>query len=231
VYNERNDYFDGVFSYASYTGFNTATAFVLKDKNSYNFEKQKAMGLEHLIMLLLLLPQLPIHLKGFQNNGEIKVKISKYGNGYNLVGNPYPSNIDMKKLAANNSGLIEELAYFWTNFNPNPAQQGSKYPANGAINNYATYNGSGGTLPLRSAADAKSPTQYIKVGQGFIVKMKSTVATGEYDLKFDNSVKNADGASTFYNVAARTTSKQVQAGSFWLELETPLGLVSQILII
>jgi hypothetical protein len=32
VYNERNDYFDGVFSYASYTGFNTATAFVLKDK-------------------------------------------------------------------------------------------------------------------------------------------------------------------------------------------------------
>jgi hypothetical protein len=49
------------------------------------------------------------------------VKISKYGNGYNLVGNPYPSNIDMKKLAANNSGLIEELAYFWTNFNPNPA--------------------------------------------------------------------------------------------------------------
>jgi hypothetical protein len=48
--------------------------------------------------------------------------------------------------------------------------------------------------------------------------MKSTVATGEYDLKFDNSVKNADGASTFYNVAARTSSKQVQAGSFLVRI-------------
>jgi hypothetical protein len=134
------------------------------------------------------------------------VKISKYGNGYNLVGNPYPSNIDMKKLAANNSGLIEELAYFWTNLIlilRSKVRLSSKW----CVNNYATYNGSGGTLPLRSAADAKSPTQYIKVGQGFIVKMKSTVATGEYDLKFDNSVKNVDGASTFYNVAARTTLK------------------------
>jgi hypothetical protein len=78
------------------------------------------------------------------------VKISKYGNGYNLVGNPYPSNIDMKKLAANNSGLIEELAYFWTNLILIQRKQGSGYPANGAVNNYATYNGSGGTLPLRS---------------------------------------------------------------------------------
>ena len=50
-------------------------------------------------------------------------------------------------------------------------------------------------------------------------------------MKFDNSVRNADGASTFYNVAARTASKQEQAvDRFWLELETPLGLASQMLI-
>lgn len=232
VYNERNDYFDGVFSYASYTGFDAATAFVLKDKNSYNFEKAKGYGIRASNYATATPTTITATFKGIPNNGQIKVKISKHGNGNNLVGNPYPSNIDMKKLAANNSGLIEELAYFWTNFNPTPAaQQGSAYPANGAVNNYATYNGSGSALPLHSAKGVNKPTQYLKVGQGFIVKVKDNVAAGEYDLKFDNSVRNADGASTFYNVAARTASKQEQAvDRFWLELETPLGLASQMLI-
>jgi hypothetical protein len=232
VYNERNDYFDGVFSYYKYTGFDAALAFPLQNSASYTFEKGKGYCIRASNYASATPTTYTSTFKGIPNNGQIKVKISRYGNGYNLVGNPYPSNIDMKKLAANNSGLIEELAYFWTNFNPTPqAQQGSAYPANGAVNNYATYNGSGGTLPLRSAADAKSPTQYIKVGQGFIVKVKDNVAAGEYDLKFDNSVRNADGASTFYNVAARTASKQEQAvDRFWLELETPLGLASQMLI-
>ncbi len=230
VYNERNDYFDGVFSYASYAGFNAATAFVLKDKNSYNFEKAKGYGIRASNYASATPTTITATFNGIPNNGQIKVKISKYGNGYNLVGNPYPSNIDMEKLVANNSDLIDSVAYFWTNFNPTPAaQQGSAYPTNGAVNNYATYNGSGSTLPLHSAKGVNKPTQYLKVGQGFIVKVKDNVATGEYDLKFDNSVKNVDGASTFYNVAARTSSEK-QTDRFWLELETPLGLVSQMLI-
>lgn len=45
VYNEGNDYFDGVFSYSSYPGFTVANAFPLKNKTTYNFETAKGYAI------------------------------------------------------------------------------------------------------------------------------------------------------------------------------------------
>ena len=41
-----------------------------------------------------------------QNDGEISKSILNWFNGFNLIGNPYPSNIDFAELYAANSDLI-----------------------------------------------------------------------------------------------------------------------------
>src|SRR5690606_4317061 len=53
--------------------------------------------------------------KGQPNNGDISLPLEQTGQGYNLIANPYPSNLDLRALAASNS--IDEKFYFWSNAN------------------------------------------------------------------------------------------------------------------
>lgn len=170
---------------------------------------------------------------GVPNNGIITVKIKKTSNdkGFNLIANPYPSNIDFEKFFANNAGKIDKVAYFWTNFNPTPdQQQGGSYPKNGYYNNYAVYNGSGGVLPTNATpSKMKVPTKVFKVGQGFLVKASQALPVGETDLVFSNDVRTSSTDSNFYNYAARKSSTD-EVDRFWLDLETPIGMYSHMLL-
>ena len=164
---------------------------------------------------------------GTPNNGLQKFPLSKLGNGFNLVGNPYPSNINFNELVSGtpgNSALVHSLAYFWTNTNPNGPMQGSEYPKGELINNYAIYNGIGGvpaTRPAENATDANlnspTPDGIIRVGQGFIVK---AIKAG--DLEFRNNSK----VKTPGNFFDRTE----QTDRFWLNLTTPLRVQTSTLI-
>lgn len=91
---------------------------------------------------------------GVANNGGVSFPLAYQsqltGNGFNLIGNPYASNIDFYQLANSNKTLMEKTAYFWTNLNPNPAMQAGNYPESGYYNNYAILNGTGG-VPATSA--------------------------------------------------------------------------------
>lgn len=166
--------------------------------------------------------------KGVPNNGEIifplQYRSLETGSGNNLVGNPYPSNIDFNELVKNNSELIEGTAYLWTNLNPNPAMQGSNYPSGGYFNNYATLNRIGGVAATKGTARiaGDNPTQIIKVGQGFIVKAKKAGA-----LVFNNSIRTADKESVFISKSANTTSEKDR---FWLQLTSPMEVVTTTLI-
>lgn len=139
--------------------------------------------------------------------------------GYNLVGNPYPSNIDFRKLYQNNSSKIYHKAYFWTNTNFHLGNQGSNYDGS----NYATLNETGGTAAANSD---KVPTHYIKVGQGFIVQAKE--GTNGTNLEFSNSIRDNGPANTsvFYN--RRSSGNKVDR--FWLKLATPSGNFNTLLI-
>ncbi len=170
---------------------------------------------------------------GVPNNGVIRFSLKhksqaggSVGNGYNLIGNPYPSNINFTQLVKDNESLIEGTAYFWTNVNPNPAMQGSNYPQGGALNNYAIL-GLSGSIPAtygRSSTPAKYPSKIIEVGQGFIIKAKK-----QGDLVFKNSYRTSETDGVFFSKGA-SGEKAESIDRYWLELSTPMEVVTTALV-
>ena len=219
TYNEADDFFYPVPS-PSTTPFTPGTGYAIRADTTYPNTVQVFNG----------------QFVGSINNGVITTTINCSSctetlHGNNLIANPYPSNIDFDALQANNASLIYRTAYFWTNFNPNPVMQGSNYPGTGIVNNYAVYNASGGvTAPHAGFSGdgtnapnlpATPPNRYIKVGQGFIVKAKTSGT-----LTFNNSIRTNDNSAVFLN---RQANNQLM-DRFWLSLKTPLNLYTPILI-
>lgn len=165
---------------------------------------------------------------GIPNNGLVSFplvyKSIPTGNGYNLIGNPYASNIDFYQLVDSNKGLIDKTAYFWTNLNPNPAMQGNNYPNGGYYNNYAILNGTGGipaTLGVTATTSA-IPTNIIKIGQGFMVKAKKNG-----NLNFNNAFRTKSLNSIFYN---KGNAPEPELDRYWLQLTSPLQVTTTALI-
>lgn len=170
--------------------------------------------------------------KGTPNNGDISFPITRSADnptgvvhGYNLVGNPYPSNINFEKLYTANSSLIYNTAWFWTNSVYIPTQQGSTY--NG--NNYAVLNGTGGapaTLTFNVKYSDKIPTGIINVGQAFLVQKKDVVPGS---LNFKNTYGSGQQlrvstGGTFYSRGTESKNR------FWLKLQSPDELINSQLI-
>ena len=143
---------------------------------------------------------------GKLNNGLITQPITKNGLGYNLLGNPYPSAIDAKKLIQANSSV--QALHFWTHEAPLTS-------IGYASNNYASYNLTGGT---QAAAGGLVPNNIINPGQGFIVE---TTASGS--LTFDNSLR-IGSLGSFYKTS-ESDEKRI-----WIDLFEGTTPKNQILI-
>ncbi|MCZ2085129.1 MAG: T9SS type A sorting domain-containing protein [Flavobacteriales bacterium] len=148
---------------------------------------------------------------GVPNNGDYKIAITRSPDtgptvhGYNLIGNPYPSNINFDQLFANNSSLINNTAWFWKNNSFTPNQQGQGYTGN----NYMVYNGTGG--------NATGVTGIVKVGQGFLIQKKNLLSDS---LIF----KNSYGTNKDLRVTTNGTFYQrnnENKNRFWLKLISP----------
>ncbi|QOW10586.1 T9SS type A sorting domain-containing protein [Kaistella flava (ex Peng et al. 2021)] len=231
VYNEGNDFFEtfnlkGTVFGSNGTGFESAAkGYAIRASNNYPAGTSTADAPMQVFNGVF---------NGVPNNGVITFPL-KYqtevggfvGGGYNLIGNPYPSNIDFDQLAKDNEDLIEGTAYFWTNLNPTPAMQGSGYPKDGSVNNYATLSISGpipATFGLAKNVESKFPSNIVEVGQGFIVK---AIKAG--NLTFKNSYRTEKTDGVFFNKG--TTEKQQSVRDrFWLQLTTPLDVVTTALI-
>lgn len=158
--------------------------------------------------------------EGLPHNGDQSFQLATNGQGFNLVGNPYPSNIDFNALVTNN--IIDGKAYFWTNINRTVhGQLGAAY--NGE--NYATLTAASGGVPATNGSlSTETPTRYIKVGQGFIVK-----ATATNPLVFTNAIRNdGTGVSKFINKGTSESPSVIDR--FWLTLTTPAQNFNTILI-
>lgn len=221
-YNEPNDTFKAV--PATETTFVNAKGYAIRGKDGYDVTN----------------PTSDTNLKfvGTPNNGSYSIDIQKSANtgtggtvehGYNMIGNPYPSNIDFVKFfnLGNNKNVIHGKAWFWTNVSPSATQQGSSYLGN----NYATLTLAGGTPPTYSdttvtpfpTSGAYTPTKNIKVGQGFIVQAKN-IGTGQA-LTFDNTIRN-NGSGVFYN----NNKESDEVNRYWLKLISPQNIINTILI-
>lgn len=164
--------------------------------------------------------------KGALANGVINFPLAytDAAHGYNLVGNPYPSNINLQTFYTLNSGKISSTFYFWDNAANNVyQQQGSGYSGRA----YAVLNASNGMgnaagylLSPQETLNTKVPNAIAKVGQGFMVR---ALGAGT-NLVFNNSIRTTDntGASFFSKPADSAANR------YWLRLITPTGLVNTI---
>lgn len=236
TYNETNDFFYAVANPTT-TPFTAGIGYAIRASNILT---NSSSVISHSFV-------------GVPNNGlaSIPVVKSATGQGYNLISNPYPSNIDFYALYSygTNSSIIYNTAYFWTNTNYNPKMQGANYPSNlpdgtQITNNYAILNGTGGvSAPYASGtgnndpigfpsncSTCTTPNQFIKVGQGFIVKVRNT---GNYNLSIENNsgIRNNNSTSVFFNRMSNNNQRtNVEKDRFWISLKTPLDFVSPILI-
>ncbi|SFB93460.1 GEVED domain-containing protein [Kaistella jeonii] len=174
---------------------------------------------------------------GAPKNGIINFNIVKGGGdlldpkrGYNLVGNPYPSNIDLVQLYSQNGGTngnLDSTVYFWDNkANSQTEQAGSNYGGQA----YATFNmfslgqtnASGDPL----LTGTKLPTRYVKTGQGFMVKSKVATAS----LLFNNAIRTTEnGATKFFGNSAKGLEEI--RDKFWINMISPTNIASNINIV
>ena len=208
AYNESNDYFVTTGLNDAYA-FRTGQGYAIRGKDSYSTDYNNPAPYT-------------FTFTGIPNNGNLAFQYLKWTNadhGFNLVGNPYPSNLDFDALYDANSSLIYGTAFFWTNQQFIPGQQGSDY----AGSNYAIYNRSGGVpSTFQDGVSSPVPTQYIKVGQGFLVQ--SMAGSNNQPLQFTNEMRSYSPASIFFN--KQKTSKD----RFWLNLKSPSNINNTILL-
>lgn len=162
-------------------------------------------------------------------NGKIAYNLAYSGAdfGYNLVGNPYPSNVDLNVLYYDNSSAINATFQFWDNtVNDTYVQQGSGYSGN----SYAIFNvkaGSKGTgvaapgMAESGLAGPRQPNNIVKVGQGFMVRASGANKI----LNYSNHMRLADNTgSVFYG-------RGVEDDRYWLQLTAPSGITSTLAVV
>ncbi len=161
--------------------------------------------------------------KGVPFNGILDYGITysapkpNYTPGWNLIGNPYPSNLDLIEFynKGGNNTKISATFKFWDNRNNAiTSQQGSGYVGP----SYATYNVTSGSAGTGTAAMAgKTPNQYVKPGVAFMAQAKPT-ANGQ-TIHFDNAYRAIGTATDFHG-----KQNAVVDDRFWLSLTSPTGV-------
>ena len=148
---------------------------------------------------------------GIPNNGDVQVTLFSNGgqNSYNLVGNPYPSVINVQYFLSVNNGLIGGTLYFWRKVNA----------AGGTA--YATRTNLGGT----ATPSSETPNEFIQIGQGFIVQSLN-IGTTVIPNFFTNLMRIPNPNSTqFFK-----TKQVIKKDCIWLNLTSITGVFSQTLI-
>jgi hypothetical protein len=162
--------------------------------------------------------------QGIPNNGDITYNMELSGEGYNLVGNPYPSKLSVIDFIDGNPN-IEGTLYFWRKTNDANATTYATltklaYTANTAIG------GDTGTGFFNSEDQAN---WVINVGQGFFVQADSA----NNQLYFNNGMRRgSNNQDQFFRTNGENTSNNdfVVEGVYWLNLSNETSSISQIAV-
>jgi hypothetical protein len=173
---------------------------------------------------------------GIPNNGIISTAIQKGTGTFNLIGNPYPSAIDIDLFITDtaNAGIVNGTIYLWTH---NTAIS-STIPGNGIYNytadDYAAYNLSGGVRTAAAAITGGSiPTGKIASGQGFFIEAATGLADGTYSASFTNSMRLTGSNNQFFRTHLNTSQEQniqLEKNRLWINISNTQGAYNQILV-
>lgn len=161
---------------------------------------------------------------GNPNNGVINVDIFEWSdndpdNDFNLIGNPYPSAINIETFFEVNSTMVDPTIYLWTHSTPISGGSSGDFISS----DYATYNLTGGT----GVGDGPVPDKNIGSSQGFFIRGINTgIAV------FNNSMRMENANNQFYktNNAKENAQDGEEKNRIWLNLTSNEGGFNQILI-
>ncbi|MGB2273081.1 MAG: hypothetical protein ACPH2K_01785 [Flavicella sp.] len=154
------------------------------------------------------------------NNGEVSVDLNDGGAAidFSLLGNPYPSAIQISSFLSSNENVIASL-YFWTHVSANGSgnnTQSDYIYVNSSGTNALLY-GEGGFLNGNNCVDCGSISgSYIASGQGFMV---SHVGVGS--VVFNNSMRVSGNNTTTFHRSKKVKSSEVLHDKLWLNLKAP----------
>lgn len=164
------------------------------------------------------------NFNGRPNNGPIAITVSPTVGHFNLIGNPYPSEVDPVKFVQANTAL-DGTIYLWRHINAPSLIEGTHYYG---YNNtdYLTVNNLGST---------DGPAVYkVAAGQSFMIK---TINETGSSVGWNNQMRIATGSTPaqFYKMQNTDPAKEVKevlpsAGRFWLELKANSGALQRILV-
>ncbi len=153
---------------------------------------------------------------GTVHNGDLSYSLVSGTDDANLMGNPYPSALDLDwlwKYNADTTSSISGGIYFWDD------PVGVIYDED---DDYATYNAIGFVASTNTGSNGPSPDPYIASCQGFWV-----YATGTGNLDFKNAMRDStvDNSQFF-----KAESKENEVHKAWFTSTTPSGISNTILI-
>jgi hypothetical protein len=168
---------------------------------------------------------------GVPNNGTITVTDCVAGE-YCLLGNPYPSALDADEFLKKNKDVLEGTLYFWTH---NTKINNNAYTSD----DYASYNGVGGTKTTRSSISSghntNIPSGKIAAGQSFFATAKVTAAPTT--VEFNNTMRvGAEGVPLDNTQFFRTsntkakTANSIEKNRVWLNVSNTQGAFKQTLV-
>lgn len=176
---------------------------------------------------------------GNANTGTIPVALQKSASGLNLIGNPYPSAIDIDAFLRDpaNSNLVNGTVYLWTHNTAISNLIPGNHVYNYTSDDYAKYNLTGG---VRSAAAAITggamPDGKIASGQAFFIEVNTALPTGSYTAYFKNSMRIEGGNNAFYRPAsllaqpAAASAAPADKNRLWINMANAQGAFSQVLL-
>lgn len=175
--------------------------------------------------------------EGIPNNGNITTPISigslpaSDDDNWNLIGNPYPSAIDIVDFLDNptNIPLVDGTVYLWTRNSPptaaTPDPFYGDFVLNYTENDYASVNYLASTATTIDAlTGGQTPSQFIASGQAFFVRGLSNG-----NAVFNNTMRVSNENNIFFRRASNFNT-DFEKHRLWLNLSDNAGGFSQIVI-
>lgn len=216
-----------------YLSFNPASGWITHLNGTSIMEKGKgyAVRVPDIAPYLTVRTIYPAQFVGVPHNGESQINVTTGVSTLNLIGNPYPSavDIDLFLLYPPNDTVLGGTIYLWThNTSPSTSFPGSN-TFNYTFDDYALYNLTGGTAAapssLTGGLNNNIPTGKIASGQGFFIE-----ATQAGTARFFNYMRENSNNNQFFRTTLSTQSGVVEKNRFWLNLQHENGFYKQVLV-
>lgn len=174
------------------------------------------------------------------NNGLISVPVTRNDTppielgdiNWNLIGNPYPSAIDIDLFftennydaATNPDGTLTGAVYLWSQNAPPDDTNNGNENMNFTSTDYAIINRVGVVPAQQAGGDGNLPSRYIPSGQGFFAAYSDIRPSATGDVIFNNSMRVTGNNDQFFRSSNSIENKLA------LKITTEDGIFNQMLV-